>query len=63
VGNDSKEVEVRYKITPDLILELYNEIELMEDPKDQKDRKAVIDVLSEHIGEFLVTETKSSESQ
>lgn len=61
MGDNSKEVEVRYKITSDLILELYNEIKLMEDPKEQKDRKAVIDVLSEHIGEFLVTESKSKE--
>ena len=50
---------VKKQITPDLILELYNDMLEMDDPEQQRDRQAVIDVLSEHVGEWLVTDVEN----
>lgn len=50
--------EVKKQITPDLILELYNEMLEMDDPQQQKERQAVIDVLSEHVGQWLITDVE-----
>jgi hypothetical protein len=52
--------EVKKQITPDLILELYNEMLEMDDPQQQKERQAVIDVLSEHVGQWLVTDVEKA---
>jgi hypothetical protein len=54
VSDDKKEVEAKQQITADLILQLYNEMLEMEDKQARKDRKVVIDVLAEHVGDWLV---------
>ena len=58
MSGEIKEVEAKTRITPDLILQLYNEMLEMPTGEDKKARKVVIDVLSEHVGEWLVLDVE-----
>jgi len=46
--------ELKHKITGDFVLELYEEAKEIEDPEIKRAKMAVVEVLSQHIGEWLV---------
>ena len=50
-----QEVEIKHKITSDLILDWYEKAETCRDPKKRDAMMVVIKVLSRHIGEYLST--------
>lgn len=54
MSEESREVFAKQKITPDFILDLYDEIDSITDPEEKRARMAAIEVLSEHMGEWLV---------
>lgn len=47
---------IKEKITSDLILQLYDEMKQMPEGEEKQARQAVIEVLSEHLGEWLMME-------
>ena len=50
---------VHRKITPDYILDLYERISQKKITKKEKNNQlAVLDILSEHIGEFMILKCK-----
>ena len=48
--------EVKQKITSDFILQLHEEMKQMPDGDEKNAKRAVVEVLSEHLGEWLVLE-------
>lgn len=52
----SIEGEVKQEITSDFILQLYEEMKQMPDGDEKNAKRAVVEVLSEHLGEWLVLE-------
>jgi hypothetical protein len=48
--------EVKQEITSDFILQLYEEMKQMPDGEEKNAKRAVVEVLSEHLGEWLVLE-------
>ena len=54
MSDDITTAEVNQEITPDFILNLYDEMKKMTDPDEKRAQRAVIEVLSEHLGEWLV---------
>lgn len=62
--NDTQVGEVKQKVTYDYILELYEEIKLKPDlsDKEREDQFAVLKVLSDHIGEYMVVKYKQTEN-
>ena len=52
--DDVTTAEVKQEITADFILHLYDELKQMKDPEEKRAQRAVIEVLSEHMGEWLV---------
>lgn len=54
MSDDVTTAEVKQEITADFILNLYDELERMDDPEERRAQRAVIEVLSEHLGEWLV---------
>ena len=54
--------EIRNIITPDYLLELYEEIHATEEltTKEKEERVAVLQVLKDHIGEYMVIKYKES---
>jgi hypothetical protein len=54
MSDDITTAEVKQEITPDFILNLYDEMKKMTDPDEKRAQRAVIEVLSEHLGEWLV---------
>lgn len=50
------EGEVSREITADFILELYDGLKDIKDPEEKKTQRAAIEVLSEHLGDWLVLE-------
>tara|TARA_R110002110_G_scaffold255280_5_gene471088 strand:+ start:551 stop:736 length:186 start_codon:yes stop_codon:yes gene_type:complete len=57
-SDDTKQVKIKKEITPDFVLELYNDIKDMTDPEEIAGRKAVVDALADHLGEWLVVDDK-----
>jgi len=54
MSDDVSTAEVKQEITADFILNLYDELKQMTDPEEKRAQRAVIEVLSEHMGEWLV---------
>jgi len=54
MSGDISTAEVKQEITADFILHLYDEVKNMTDPEEKRAQRAVIEVLSEHLGEWLV---------
>lgn len=50
-----QEVEIKHKITSDLVLDWYEKAEKCHDQKKRDAMMVVIKVLSKHIGEYLST--------
>lgn len=58
--DELEQYEIKQQITSDLILDLYDEIKDMKDPEEKRARLAVIEVLSEHMGGWLVVDENKS---
>lgn len=58
MSDDVSTAEVKQEITADFILHLYDELKQMTDPDQKRAQRAVIEVLSEHMGEWLVLDEK-----
>ena len=46
--------QIKTKITPDFILNQYEEIKKIKDPKKREERYETLKVLSENVGKYLV---------
>jgi len=54
MNQDIDQAEIKQEITADFILGLYDEMKQMPQGEERRAKQAVIEVLSEHVGDWLV---------
>ena len=54
MNDEIEQAEIKQEITADFILGLYDEMKQMPDGDEKRAKQAVIEVLSEHVGDWLV---------
>lgn len=54
MNQDIDQAEIKQEITADFILGLYDEMKQMPQGEERRAKQAVIEVLSEHMGDWLV---------
>lgn len=54
MNQDIDRAEIKQEITADFILGLYDEMKQMPQGEERRAKQAVIEVLSEHVGDWLV---------
>lgn len=54
MNQEIAQAEIKQEITADFILGLYDEMKQMPQGEEKQAKQAVIEVLSEHVGDWLV---------
>lgn len=54
MNDEIAQAEIKQEITADFILGLYDEMKQMPEGDEKRAKQAVIEVLSEHVGDWLV---------